>query len=261
MADCMEDSLDLPLARVLPVIQDSIVNQTSYFGVRAQKNPLDAWVYQEILYEMRPDVVIEIGNANGGGALYLAHLCDLLGKGRVIGIDLSHRQVPDEVKAHPRITFIDGDACERFDEVSRMIGGDETVLVIEDSSHTYANTLNVLRLYSQLTRPGDYFIVEDSICRHGLPVGPDPGPYEAIDDFVQENPEFEIDRTRERFLITWNPKGYLRRRQRDAGLPGSNRPQHSATRRNVKGAAVRETVALFIPPIFIRLWNRMTLRK
>ena len=60
--------------------------------------------------------------------------------------------------------------------------------MIEDSSHTYDNTLAVLRTYSGLTQVGDYFIVEDSICHHGLEVGPSPGPYEAIEAFVAENP-------------------------------------------------------------------------
>lgn len=91
-------------------------------------------------------------------------------------------------------------------------GPGERVLVIEDSSHTYDNTLAVLRTYSGLTLPGDLFIVEDSICHHGLDVGPNPGPYEAIEAFVQENPAFEVDRSQEALFITWNPKGYLRRK-------------------------------------------------
>ncbi|WP_205127274.1 MULTISPECIES: CmcI family methyltransferase [unclassified Okeania] len=70
----------------------------------------------------------------------------------------------------------------------------------------------MLRTYSTLIKTGDYFIVEDGICHHGLPVGPKSGPYEAIEAFVNENSDFEIDRGRESFLITWNPKGYLRRR-------------------------------------------------
>ncbi len=134
-----------------------------------------------------------------------------MGKGRIIGVDLSHKAVPEHVKTHPRITFIDGDACQQFEYVERLIPTDERVLVIEDSAHTYDNTLNVLRLYSKLIKLGDYFIVEDSICHHGLTIGPEPGPYEAIEVFIKENADFEIDRSRERFLVTWNPKGYLRR--------------------------------------------------
>ena len=86
------------------------------------------------------------------------------------------------------------------------------VLVIEDSAHTYENTLQVLNLYSCFTKPGDYFIVEDSICHHGLDLGPKPGPYEAIEEFVSKNNDFIIDRKKESFLITWNPKGFLKRK-------------------------------------------------
>jgi cephalosporin hydroxylase len=207
----MEELLDMPLRNVLSIIQEGIINQATYFGVGAQKSPMDAWVYQEIMYETMPDVIIEIGTSYGGGTLFLAHLCDLLGKGRIIGLDLSHKNVPEDVKTHPRISFVEGDACQNFEYVEKMISKDDRVLIIEDSSHTYDNTLNVLRLYSRLIKLGDYFIVEDSICHHGLVVGPNPGPYEAIETFVTENKDFEIDRTREHFLITWNPKGYLRR--------------------------------------------------
>ena len=189
MADYMEEQLDLPLSTLLSLVQQGIINHTTYFGVRTFKSPMDAWVYQEIICETRPDVIIEIGNANGGSTLFLAHLCDLLGKGRVIGIDLSHHNVPAAVRSHPRISFIEGDACRLIGHVEELISGHESVLVIEDSSHTYDNTLNVLRHYTRLVQPGGYFIVEDSIGQHGLPGGPSPGPYEAIETFVNEAPD------------------------------------------------------------------------
>ena len=211
MPDYMEERLDMPLGEVLPLIQESIMSGTTYFGVRTLKNPMDAWIYQELVYEMKPDVIVEIGSRHGGSALFFAHLCDILGKGRLIGLDLDHDTVPERVKTHPRITFIDGDACQSAERVERLIQPDERVLVIEDSAHTYENTLNVLRRFSGLIKRGDYFIVEDSICHHGLATGPKPGPYEAIEAFVAENSDFQIDRSRERFFITWNPKGFLKR--------------------------------------------------
>jgi cephalosporin hydroxylase len=73
--------------------------------------------------------------------------------------------------------------------------------------------LNVLNTYSRLIMPGGCFIVEDRICHHGLEVGPNPDPYEAIEAFLDGNPAFEADRSREAFLITWNPKGYIRRKR------------------------------------------------
>lgn len=214
----LEDSLDLPLARVLEVIQHRILHETTYFGVTTLKNPFDFWVYQEILFEVRPDVVVEIGNYHGGSVLALAHLCDALGRGRVIGIDLNHVEVAEIVRRHARVRLVDGDAADVLDEVRRHIEPDDRVLVIEDSAHTYDNTLRLLRMYSDLVSDGSYMIVEDGICHHGLEVGPTPGPYEAIETFIQESEDFEIDRTRESFLITWNPKGFLRRvRRKETG--------------------------------------------
>lgn len=207
----MEDHLDLPLRRVLAIMQDRIRMQSSYFGIRTLKSPLDFWVYQEIIFETKPDSIIEIGNLCGGSTLALAHICDCLGKGKVIGLDATHSNVPDLVRKHPRITLIEGDACGSFASVKNLIGESDNVLVIEDSSHTFENTLNVLETYSPLVKPNGYFIVEDSICHHGLDVGPNPGPYEAINAFVEKHSQFEIDRSRESFLITWNPQGYLRR--------------------------------------------------
>lgn len=207
----LETSLDTPLREILPVMQERIVKHTTYFGVPALKNPLDFWIYQELLHAQRPDVVIEIGNCFGGSTLALAHLCDLLGHGRVIGLDILHDQIPALVRQHPRITLLEGDACAMFPQVREMIAPTENVLVIEDSSHTYENTLNVLRTFHSLIPVGGYFVVEDGICYHGLDLGPKPGPYEAIESFVAEQPNFVIDRSREDFLITWNPKGFLQR--------------------------------------------------
>jgi cephalosporin hydroxylase len=208
----MEHNLATPLRDVLAAMQQRIVGESTYFGVPTQKSPTDFWVYQELIHQQRPDVIVEIGNFRGGSALSLAHLCDNLGHGRVIGVDIDQRQIPEIVRKHPRITLIEGDAQAKFETVRAAIQPGERVLVIEDSSHTYENTLGVLRLYSALVPPGGWLIVEDSICHHGLDLGPRPGPYEAIDAFVAGDPRFEIDRSKEAYLVTWNPKGYLRRK-------------------------------------------------
>jgi cephalosporin hydroxylase len=208
----MEESLNMPMASILNSIQNRILTKTSYFGIKTLQSPNDFWVYQEIIYRTKPDVLIEIGNFCGGSTLALAHIFDAMGHGRIIGLDIDHSKVPELVTSHPRITLIEGDACQSYDLVNALISPHERVLVIEDSSHTYQNTLNVLRLYSRFIKPNDYFIVEDSICHHGLQIGPKPGPYEAIETFINESANFEIDRDQESFLITWNPKGYLKRK-------------------------------------------------
>jgi cephalosporin hydroxylase len=207
----IEDSITLELKSVLGIIQNRILNNTRYFGVKALKNPLDYWIYQEIIFAHKPDVIVEIGNNYGGSTLALAHMQDLMDRGRVIAVDINHSKISTKVKNHTRILWIEQDAISAFNQVRSMIEDGERVLVIEDSSHTYDNTLEVLKRYSQLIHVGDYMIVEDSICHHGLEVGPNPGQYEAIESFMKNNDEFIIDRTREDFLITWNPKVFLKR--------------------------------------------------
>jgi cephalosporin hydroxylase len=208
----MEDNLSLPISRLLEKMQYRIMEQTTYFGIRTLKGPLDFWVYQEIIWQTKPDFIVEIGNFYGGSALALAHLCDAMGRGKLICCDLDQKNIPAVVRSHPRITLVEGDACQSFDRINQMIEPGAGVLVIEDSAHSYDNTLAVLRTYSPLIRPGGYFIVEDSICHHGLPIGPRPGPYDAIKAFLAENTNFESDRAKESYLITWNPTGYLRRK-------------------------------------------------
>lgn len=208
----MEESLHRTVREALNVMQNRIMTTSRYFGIKTLKSPLDFWVYQEILWDTAPDFIVEIGNYCGGSALALAHLCDALGRGTILACDVNHEHVPALVRNHRRINFIEGDACQAFDRIVKQTGRDSKVLVIEDSSHTYDNTLAVLRTYAPLIKPGQYFIVEDGICHHGLEVGPKPGPYEAIDTFLAENNKFEADRSKEGFLLTWNPKGYLRRK-------------------------------------------------
>lgn len=207
----MEEALSKPLGEVLELIQDRVVTNSTYFGIPCQRSPTDFWIYQEIIFALKPDVIVEIGNYCGGSALSLAHLCDLLGKGQVIAVDIDHSRLHSTATSHPRISFITGDACAAFDEVAAKCRSAETILVIEDSSHEYQNTLDVLTKYSSLVTLGSYLIVEDSICHHGLAVGPNPGPYEAISSFIACNQQFRVDRAKEAFLITWNPKGYLQR--------------------------------------------------
>ena len=208
----MESHLHIPIHYALQRMQQRIVGQTTYFGVKAVKCPLDAWVYQEIIYEMRPDVIVELGTFHGGGALYLAHLCDLMNHGTVVSVDIKQGTVALPVLEHPRIALIESDACAAFQQVREFfLRSTESVLVIEDSAHTFENTLSVLRTYHELIQPGGYFIVEDGICHHGLDVGPVAGPYEAVEAFLAERDDFEADRAREAFFLTWNPKGFLRR--------------------------------------------------
>jgi cephalosporin hydroxylase len=182
----------------------------SWFGYKLMKCPLDLWIYQELLVRTRPDVVIETGTWAGGSALYLSMILDHLGHGRVITIDIEPRPHRPQ---HPRLHYVSGSSVDPLivAQVREAVAGDRA-LVILDSDHQAAHVYREILLYSPLVQVGDYLIVEDTNV-NGHPVWPDfgPGPMEAVDKFLSKTDEFMIDRRCERFLMTLNPRGYLRR--------------------------------------------------
>lgn len=186
--------------------------QSFWMGMEMQKNPLDLFIYQEILYECKPDLIIECGTWRGGSALYLANLCDLLQHGMVLTVDIN-RWVG--FPQHPRIVYMTGSSTDKsvFKQVTDFAAGFRRVMVILDSDHTKPHVLRELELYSQLVTSRQYLIVEDSNI-HGHPVRTDlpAGPYEAIESWLPKQEDFVIDKACERYLLTFNPNGYLRRK-------------------------------------------------
>jgi cephalosporin hydroxylase len=203
------------LIELVHYLQNKFCNNTKWFGVECVKNPLDFWVYQEIIYSMQPTVILEIGNWKGGSALAMAHLLDIQGSGRVIAVDINHENVDPRARAHPRITWIEGDATdpEIEQQIRALISAEDRVLIIEDSDHVDTTVNKLLHMYKDLVRVGDYFIVEDSVCGFKpLNWEPDPGPWAGITRFLEEDPNWESDREQEKYIVTWNPLGFLRRR-------------------------------------------------
>ena len=199
------------IGQLLPIMQERLMQKSKHHGIQTWKNPIDFWIYQEIIFDIKPDFIIEIGLHRGGSTLALAHMLDRNDNGEIIGIDLSLSLIDEQVRTHDRISLIEGNPLELFEKVNQFISPDSTVLIIEDSSHEYENTLAVLNMYGTLVSENSFFIVEDGICYHGLDVGPKPGPYEAVHDFIKNNKNFAIDRSKEDFLLTWNPCGFLKR--------------------------------------------------
>jgi cephalosporin hydroxylase len=182
---------------------------TFWLGVPVQKCPLDLWVYQEIIFELKPDVIIECGTYKGGSALFMAHLLDIVNKGKVISIDLEDIEGRPQ---HKRIDYLLGSSTSEdvVAQVARLISDKERVMVILDSDHHMEHVLNELRIYSRFVTRGSYLIVEDTNV-NGHPVFPTfgPGPMEAVDQFLRENKDFFIDKAKEKFYVTFNPRGYL----------------------------------------------------
>jgi cephalosporin hydroxylase len=190
-----------------------VLDKCYWMGVHALKNPLDAWIYQEIIYEVQPDVLIEIGSAEGGSTLYFAHLLDLLGRGRVLSIDIDRTNY--HVR-HERIVALTGNSSSReiLSRVSEFCEG-KSGLVVHDGDHRKEQVLKDLRNYSKFVSLNSYFIVEDGIVdifRPGDGIGEE-GEWAlaAVEQFISENPDFVVDAERERYILTYNPKGFLRR--------------------------------------------------
>ena len=186
-------------------------DNSSWLGVPCKKYPTDLRVYQEIIHQNRPDIIIETGTLFGGSALYLASLLDLVDHGRVISIDLEFREGRPR---HDRITYLTGSSTSAalISELEPLIRDAVTRMVILDSDHTQAHVEEELRIYSRYVTPGQYLIVEDSaINGHPVYTRFGPGPFEAIETFLNSTDEFVVDKTKEKFFLSANHSGNLRR--------------------------------------------------
>jgi cephalosporin hydroxylase len=184
---------------------------TRWLGVPAWKCPLDLWIYQEILQELRPALIIECGTAHGGSAYYLASICDLLGAGEVVTIDVETK--PGR-PVHPRITYLLGSSVEpdMIAQVRSRIPAAGSVLVILDSDHSAPHVARELSEYAGFVTPGSYLIVEDTnINNHPVLPAFGPGPMEAVSSFLETNHQFAVDEGRQKYHLTFNPRGFLRR--------------------------------------------------
>lgn len=183
---------------------------TNYHGYKVLKNPFDWIVMMDIIQDTKPPLIIEVGSFEGGFVLWMAHLLDSLGwDTKIIGVDISDRR---KQFRHPKIHWIIGDAAapETMAQVEQAAEG-RRGMVIEDSDHKYHTTKQILQNYERFVAPGCYFVIEDAIVEF-LNLPPYPGPLNAIKEFVAEtNGKFVIDRSREKYIVTYNPMGYLLR--------------------------------------------------
>ncbi|MFZ1220042.1 MAG: CmcI family methyltransferase [Chthoniobacterales bacterium] len=192
--------------------------------------PEDLIRIQEVIYRVKPDVIIETGVAHGGSLVFYASLLTAMGRGRVIGVDIEIRP-PNRaaIEAHPlssRITLIEADSIlpETVDRVANEIGQPGAAMVVLDSKHTRDHVLSELRLYSRFVTVDSYIVVADGIMESvaGAPrTSPDwtwNNPRRAIAEFLEENPDFEISEPSWLFnegmvtsRVTYWPDAYLRR--------------------------------------------------
>jgi len=186
--------------------------KVTYRGVPAVKCPFDYVLYQMLIWELKPDLVIEIGTHKGGSALYLADLLELNKKGELHTIDLPGNHESDELHSHPRVqVFKNG--FMNYD--TRSLPGFNKILVLEDASHQYADTLAALEKFAPFVTKGSYFIAEDGIVsKLGKNKEFNGGPQRAVREFLEKNNHFMIDRKWCDFFgpdATFNINGYLKR--------------------------------------------------
>lgn len=191
--------------------------QQTWRGHRLIKNPLDCWIYQEIIARTKPDVLIELGVAFGGSAVFFADVMELIGHGEVLGLDISLERAKGV--SHPRVTFWEGSSVDpaTVERVHARCRG-KKCMVFADSNHARQHVSAELTAYADLVGEGMYLIVEDSLAdvMDAMPV-PIDGPLPAIREFLAVDSRFEQDMAvSERYLMTQSPYGFLVRREEKA---------------------------------------------
>jgi len=185
---------------------------TTYRGIKMHKCPFDITMYQMIVNEIKPDLIIEIGTFKGGGALYFADLLEIIGKGEVHTINIIEDVDDLQIINNPRIKrFTDG--YQNYD--INLAKGFETVLIIDDGSHMAIDVLNAFNKFNSLVTLGSYYIIEDGVLSDlGYDSTYGGGPLQVMDEIVEKNKDFTVDRKWCDFYgknATFNPNGYLKR--------------------------------------------------
>jgi cephalosporin hydroxylase len=204
-------------------------SQYSYFfswmGRPIIQFPQDIIAMQEIIWDVKPDVIIETGVAHGGSAVFYASMLELLGNdGQVIAVDIDIREHNRKaIEEHPmfkRITLLEGSSTDSdiIQQIRKRITGKNSVMVTLDSNHTHEHVLRELELYSPFVTIGSYLVVYDTAIEDlddqffsDRPWGHGNNPKTAVYEFLKTNDRFEIDKSiHEKLLITVAPDGYLR---------------------------------------------------
>lgn len=197
----------------------------TWLGRPIIKFPGDMVAQQEIMWRIRPDLVIETGIAHGGSLIFTASILELIGAGEVVGIDIDIRKHNrEEIEKHPmfkRISLIEGGSTDTniVKQMKKMVAGRQRVLVILDSNHTHDHVYKELQLYAPLVTPGSYLILPDTFIEFfprgfykDRPWDVGNNPHTAMRKFLSETEDFIIDNFWDnKCMITESVDGYLKR--------------------------------------------------
>jgi cephalosporin hydroxylase len=199
----------------------------SWMGVPIIQLPADVMATQEVIFATKPDVIVETGVARGGSVIFMASLLELIGKGKIIGVDIDIRpHNRDSIESHPmakRICLVEGASNDEttLDRVRAEIPRNSSVMVVLDSDHSRDHVLAELRAYGSLVTPGQYLVVADTLvgyldeeqapknrskCWHK---GNEP--LTALNIFLGETSRFQIDPIiNGKLILSSSPGGYLK---------------------------------------------------
>jgi cephalosporin hydroxylase len=201
----------------------------SWWGVPIIQMPADVMVTQEVVFARQPDIIIETGVARGGSVVFMASLLQLIGKGKVIGVDIDIRaHNRDSIERHPmsaRIALIEGPSTEAatLAQVREQIPAGASVMVVLDSDHGRDHVLAELRAYGPMVTPGEYLVVADTLLgrldasqtptRRSKTWTPGDEPLSALNAYLAETDGFEPDPVLNgKLVLASSPGGYVRRR-------------------------------------------------
>jgi cephalosporin hydroxylase len=201
----------------------------SWMGVPIIQMPADIMATQEVVWTTKPDVIIETGVARGGSVLFMASLLEMIGKGKVIGVDIDIRAHNREaIQAHPmskRVEMIEGGSADddTLEKVRALIPEGASVMVVLDSDHSRDHVLAECRAYAPLITPGCYLVVADTLVGHVSEENAPKKrskiwfkgnePLSALNDFMFENSDFEVDEVLNgKLVLSSSPGGYVRRK-------------------------------------------------
>ncbi len=199
----------------------------SWMGVPIIQMPADVMATQEVIWNTKPDVIIETGVARGGSMIFMASLLKVIGKGKVIGVDIDirahNRESIEKHPLSPLITLIEGPSttAETLARVRAEIPAGASVMVVLDSDHSRDHVLDELRCYGPLVTEGQYIVVADTLLGRGdmsqTPTKrskiwyPGDEPYAAVNTYLKETDRFETDETLNgKLVLSSSPGGYLR---------------------------------------------------
>ena len=186
--------------------------------------PQDILIIQELIWKIKPDLVIETGIARGGSLIFTASILELIGKGNVIGIDIDIRKHNrEEIEKHSlfkRIKMIEGSSIDKkiIKEVFNLAKGKKKIMVLLDSFHTHDHVLEELKLYSPLVNKDSYLVIFDTVVEDmpensfpNRPWNKGNNPKTAVKEFLNKNNRFKIDVNIEnKLMITSSPSGFLK---------------------------------------------------